>query len=269
MSKKILTFLFKLILVVIMFFYMCFYIYFLIENLFLALYFAVIFCIMIFLVIKIVVSSSEKSTYKKTYREIYFKIDTSNTLKNKKIIMNNIEFLKKMQFLHFYFLINLKSKQDIPQTYEGDSNLLKKFIKNDNYNSLMEGLNNLSAEKRYKKLKKEKKDLTKREFYQIVHEYNYELYEEKTIQLLNEKNSTNEKDFGLIAEVLVLIATYCIPLIMYAKDNEKSSLIASMFLLGILLTILITIFKPLYLKKLNEENNDFIKQIKYFKQYKD
>lgn len=270
MRKKILAFLFKLILAGVVFISMSFYIYFLIEikNLFLALYFIAIFCIMYFLVIKIVVTSSEKSTNKKTYKEIYFKIDTSTTIKNKKFIMNNIEFLKKMQFLHFYFLINPKVKQDFPQTYEGDSNLLKKFIKNDNYNNLMEELDNLSVEKRYKKLKKEKKDLTKNDFYQIVHEYDFELYEEKMMQLLNEKSFSNEKNFGVVFEILILIATYCFPLIMYTKNNnEKITLIASMAVLGILLIFLIIIFKPLYLRKLEEENNDFIKKLDYFKQY--
>lgn len=272
MRKKILAFLFKLVLAGVVFISMSFYIYFLteIKNLFLALYFIAIFCIMYFLVIKIVVTSSEQSNYNKIYRKIFFKIDTSYTRKNKEIIMDNIDFLKKMQFLHFYFLINPKVKQDFPQTYEGDSDLLKKFIKNDNYNNLMEELDNLSVEKRYKKLKKEKKDLTKNDFYQIVYEYDFELYEEKMMQLLNEKSFSNEKNFGVVFEILILIATYCFPLIMYAKDiNEKMTLISSMFVLGILLAILIIIFKPLYSKKLNAENNDFIKQIKYFKQYKD
>lgn len=270
MSKKILTFLFKLILAGVVFISMSFYSYFLIEskNPFLALYFIAIFCIMYFLVIKIVVTSSEQSNYNKIYRKIFFKIDTSYIRKNKEIIMDNIDFLKKMQFLHFYFLINPKVKQDFPQTYEGDSELLKKFIKNDNYNNLMEELDNLSVEKRYKKLKKEKKDLTKNDFYQIVHEYDFELYEEKMMQLLNERNFSNEKNFGIVFEILILITTYCFPLIMYAKDNnEKTSLIVSMAVSGMLLIALIIIFKPLYLRKLTEENNDFIKKLDYFKQY--
>lgn len=270
MSKKVLKYLFKLVLVVIVFLSMSFYSYFLIEikNPFLALYFIAIFCITYFLVIKIVVTSSEQSNYNKIYRKMFFKIDTSHTRKNKEIIMDNIDFLKKMQFLHFYFLINPKAKQDFPQTYEGDSDLLKKFIKNDNYNNLMEELDNSSVEKRYKNLKKEKKDLTKNDFYQIVHEYDFELYEEKMMQLLNEKSFSNEKNFGIVIEILILITTYCFPLIMYAKDNnEKIILISSMVVLGILLIVLIVIFKTLYLRKLKEENNDFIKKLEYFKQY--
>lgn len=271
MSKKVLKYLFKLVLIVIVFLSMSFYIYFLIEskNLFLALYFMVIFCIMYFLVIKIVVTSSELSNYNKIYREIFFKIDTSYTRKNKEAILDNIDFLKKMQFLHFYFLINPRNKQNILQTYEGDSKLLKKFIKNDNFNNLIRKIDNFSAEKRYKKLKKEKKDLTKKTFYQIVHKYDYELYEEKMIQLLNERSFSNGKNFGMVIDILILITTYCFPLIMYAKDNnEKMTLISSMFVLGLLLAILVAVFKSLYMKKLKEENSDFIRQIKYFKQYK-
>ena len=101
-----------------------------------------------------------------------------------------------------------------------------------------------------------------------MHEYDFELYEEKMMQLLNEKSFSNEKNFGIVIEILILITTYCFPLIMYAKDNNgKIILISSMVVLGILLIVLIVIFKPLYLRKLKEENNDFIKKLEYFKQY--
>lgn len=269
MGKKILTYLLKLILIVIFCIYMCLYIYFIEKNIFLALYFTCVFYIMYVFIIKMIVINSEQSIYKKSYRKIFFKIDTNNTLKNKKNIMDNADFLKKMQFLHFYFLVNPKCKEDIPQTFENDKNLLKNFIRKDSFNSLMKKLDNLSAEKRYKKLKKEKRDLTKKEFYQILHDYNYELYEEKMIQLLDERSCLNKKNYEYVIEVLVLLTTYCFPLIMYAEENdERLPLILSMFILGLLLVVLIAVFKPLYLKKLREENDDFIKKIEYFKQYK-
>lgn len=75
MSKKVLKYLFKLVLVVIVFLSMSFYSYFLIEikNPFLALYFIAIFCITYFLVIKIVVTSSEQSNYNKIYKKCFLK----------------------------------------------------------------------------------------------------------------------------------------------------------------------------------------------------
>ncbi len=131
----------------------------------------------------------------------------------------------------------------------------------------------LNSDKKYSKLfkdlKQQNKKIKKKEFNKIISKYDYNFYEEKMFSLLNGLENLHEDKNEPITEILILILTYCFPLFSFTSNLKKQmELIMGYMISGVLLLILILIFKPLYKKKLEEERKYLKKLLSFFVKHK-
>ncbi len=271
-SKKILKILLSAILGIIFFIELCYYVYLLSDDIFIAIYFIIIFYIMYTLIIKFVVVNTENGYENRHfYLELFFKINGHNSILNKNDILENIIFLKQMQFLNFYLLshpnsnINFSFKNNYPK----QKRYLAQLMKEEELSNFYKSNSDKKYSKLFKDLKQQNKKIKKKEFNKIINKYDYNFYEEKMFSLLNGLENLNENKYETITEILILIITYCFPLLSITSNWEKKTeLILGCIVSGFLLIILILIFKPLYKKKLEEERKYLKKLLSFFIKHK-